>query len=485
MPIYKAPVDDVLFLLNDVFHLDRYDNLPGFSDASPDVVEAILGEAAKFTEEVLTPLNRVGDLEGCTRHDDGSVTTPTGFKDAYQANRRGRLDRHLGAGRIRRPGPAGDHDRRSSTNSCAPPTMAFAMYPGLTQGAIAALLAHGADEQKEKYLPKMVDRRMDRHHEPDRAALRHRSRPAAHQGGAAGDGSYKITGTKIFISAGEHDLAENIIHLVLARIEGAPAGTKGISLFVVPKFLVNDDGSLGARNGVTCGSIEEKMGIHGNSTCVMNYDDATGWLVGEENRGPQRHVHDDERGAARRRRAGPRAVGSRLSERRALRQGAPAGPRALRRQISRQGRRSDHRASGRAPHADDDPRLQRSGARAGAVDRAQGRRRASLRGRQGTPERRRPHGSADAGDQRRAHRRRLCQHRAGAAGVRRPRLHRRARHGAVRARRAHRHDLRRRQRHPGARSRRPQARQGWRPRDDGVLQRGRRLHQGERAPTRA
>ena len=133
------------------------------------------------------------------------------------------------------------------------------------------------------------------------------------------DGSYKITGTKIFISAGEHDLAENIIHLVLARIEGAPAGTKGISLFVVPKIMVNADGSLGERNGVACGSIEDKMGIHGNSTCVMNYDGATGWLVGEENRGLQRHVHDDERGAARRRRAGPGAVRSRLPERRDLR----------------------------------------------------------------------------------------------------------------------------------------------------------------------
>ena len=142
------------------------------------------------------------------------------------------------------------------------------------------------------------------------------------------DGSYKITGTKIFISAGEHDLADNIIHLVLARIEGAPAGIKGISLFVVPKFLVNADGSLGARNGVSCGSIEHKMGIHGNSTCVMNYDGATGWLVGEENKGLQRHVRDDERGAARRRRAGAGAVRSRLPERGRLCARPPAGPRA-------------------------------------------------------------------------------------------------------------------------------------------------------------
>ena len=192
------------------------------------------------------------------------------------------------------------------------------------------------------------------------------------------DGSYKITGTKIFISAGEHDLSENIIHLVLARIEGAPAGTKGISLFVAPKFLVKDDGSIGARNAVTCGSIEEKMGIHGNSTCVMNYDGATGWLIGEEEPRPQRHVHDDERGAPRRRRAGARAVGGRLSERRDLREGAPAGPRDFRREISRQAGRPDHRASGCAADADDHARLQRSGARAGDVDRAQERRRAPL-----------------------------------------------------------------------------------------------------------
>ena len=184
------------------------------------------------------------------------------------------------------------------------------------------------------------------------------------------DGSYKITGTKIFISAGEHDLAANIVHLVLARIEGAPEGTRGISLFVAPKILPKPDGSLGARNAVTCGSLEEKMGIHGNSTCVMNYDGATGWLLGEENRGLPRDVHDDERGAARRRRAGPRPVRGRLPERRRLRQGAPAGPRAHRREIPGQAGRSDHRASRRAPHADDDQVVQRGGARAGGLDRA-------------------------------------------------------------------------------------------------------------------
>ena len=284
MPSYRAPVDDALFLLNDVFHLDRYGNLPGFADATPDIVEAVLREAAKFSEEVLTPLNRVGDREGCTRNADGSVSTPTGFKDAFK---------QLVAGGwigISVPAEFGGQDLPATLTEtvneflCSA-NMAFAMYPGLTQGAIAALLAHAAPELKAKYLPKMVQgawtgtmNLTEPHCGTDLGLLRTKAVKQA-------DGSYKITGTKIFISAGEHDLAENIIHLVLARIDGAPAGTKGISLFVVPKLLVNDDGSIGEANGVTCGSIEEKMGIHGNATCVMNYDGASGWLVGEENRG--------------------------------------------------------------------------------------------------------------------------------------------------------------------------------------------------------
>jgi acyl-CoA dehydrogenase len=284
MPIYKAPVDDALFLLNDVFHLDHYGNLPGFSDASPDVVEAVLREAAKFSEEVLTPLNRVGDKEGCKRAGDGSVTTPTGFKDAYKQIVEG------GWIGISVPPEFGGQGLPATLTEivneffCSA-NMAFAMYPGLTQGAIAALLTHASGELKTKYLPKMVEgvwtgtmNLTEPHCGTDLGLLRSKATKQA-------DGSYKISGTKIFISAGEHDLSDNIIHLVLARIDGAPAGTKGISLFLVPKFLVKDDGSLGARNAVSCGSIEEKMGIHGNSTCVMNYDGATGWLIGEENRG--------------------------------------------------------------------------------------------------------------------------------------------------------------------------------------------------------
>jgi acyl-CoA dehydrogenase len=284
MPTYKAPVDDVLFLLNDVFHIERHNNLPGFADASPDVVEAVLSEAARLCEEVLLPLNRSGDMEGCTRHDDGSVTTPRGFKEAYKQVVDG------GWVGISAPVEYGGQGLPFTLTMivnefmCAA-NMAFAMYSGLTQGAIAALLAHAPSEQKDKYLPKMIAgtwtgtmNLTEPHCGTDLGMLRSKAVKQA-------DGSYKITGTKIFISAGEHDLAENVVHLVLARIEGAPAGTKGISLFVCPKILVNDDGSLGERNALSCGSLEHKMGIHGNSTCVMNYDGATAWLIGEENRG--------------------------------------------------------------------------------------------------------------------------------------------------------------------------------------------------------
>jgi acyl-CoA dehydrogenase len=286
MPSYKAPLEDVGFLLNDVFQFDRYNNLPGFSDAPVDVREAILAEAAKLSEQVLQPLNRVGDLEGCKRHDDGRVTTPKGFKAAFKQVAEGGW---LGLSAPAEYGGQGLPVTLSQTVAefqCSA-NMAFTMYGGLTMGAGAALLVHGKPEQKAMFLPKMVAGEWTgtmNLTEPqcgtDLGLLRTKAVKQA-------DGSYKITGTKIFISAGEHDLAENIIHLVLARIEGAPAGIKGVSLFVVPKIRVNADGSLGAPNGVTCGSIEHKMGIHGNSTCVMNYDGAIGWLIGEENKGMQ------------------------------------------------------------------------------------------------------------------------------------------------------------------------------------------------------
>ncbi|MGB6650604.1 MAG: acyl-CoA dehydrogenase C-terminal domain-containing protein [Xanthobacteraceae bacterium] len=286
MPTYKAPVDDVMFLLSDVFHIDRYNNLPGFADATPDLLEAVLEEAGKFCEDVLTPLNRVGDKEGCRRHDAGSVTTPTGFKEAYK-----RLIEGGWIGASSPPEFGGQGLPRVLSQAIGEflvsANMAFAMYSGLTQGAAAALLVHGSPEQKALYLPKLVSGEWTgtmNLTEPqcgtDLGLVRTRATPQT-------DGSYKISGTKIFISAGEHDLVENIIHLVLARIDGAPAGTRGISLFIVPKFLPDAGGAVGARNAVSCGSIEEKMGIHGNSTCVMNYDGATGWLIGEANRGLQ------------------------------------------------------------------------------------------------------------------------------------------------------------------------------------------------------
>ena len=285
--------------------------------------------------------------------------------------------------------------------------MAFAMYPGLTQGAIAALIAHGSAEQKAAYLPKMIAGEWtgtmnltEPHCGTDLGLLRTK---AAKQP----DGSYKITGTKIFISAGEHDLAANIIHLVLARIEGAPEGTRGH--FAVRRAEDAAEARRLARRAQRAwraARSKRRWASTATSTCVMNYDGATGWLLGEENRGLPRHVHDDERGAARRRRAGARAVRGRLSERRRLRQGTPAGPRAHRREIQGQAGRSDHRASRRAPHADDDQVVQRGGARAGGVDRARLRSPPSLRGREDPPGGRRPHGPAHAGDQRRAHRHR-------------------------------------------------------------------------------
>ncbi|MBO0141213.1 acyl-CoA dehydrogenase C-terminal domain-containing protein [Agrobacterium sp. Ap1] len=284
MPIYKAPTTDTLFILNDVLGLERYGNLPGFADASPDMIEAIVGEAAKVAEEALFPLNLSGDQEGCSRRDDGSVTVPKGFKEAYDQYCQGgwiglAVPEEFGGQGLPYTLHAAVGEYMSSAN------MSLMMYPGLTQGAIAAILVHGSDEQKATYLPKMVEgtwsgtmNLTEPHCGTDLGLLRTKAVPQ-------GDGSYRISGQKIFISAGEHGMTDNIIHLVLARIEGAPEGTKGISLFIVPKFMVGEDGSLGARNGVTCGALEEKMGIHGNSTCVMNYDDATGYLIGAENKG--------------------------------------------------------------------------------------------------------------------------------------------------------------------------------------------------------
>jgi 3-(methylsulfanyl)propanoyl-CoA dehydrogenase len=284
MPIYRAPVESVMFLLRDVLGYERYSNLSGFSDAPLDIVGAILDEAGRFAEEVLQPLNRVGDTEGCRRNDDGSVTTPTGFREAYKSFAEAgwiglSADPTYGGQGLPYALAAAVNEFTTSAN------MAFGMYPGLAQGAIAAIEQHGSQEQKALYLPKLVSgawlgtmNLTEPQCGTDLGLIKTKAAPAA-------DGTYRITGQKIFISAGEHDLSENIIHLVLARIEGAPEGTKGISLFIVPKLLPDANGDPGTRNAVSCGSIEKKMGIHGNATCVMNYDGATGFLVGEREKG--------------------------------------------------------------------------------------------------------------------------------------------------------------------------------------------------------
>ncbi len=281
---YKAPVRDLTFLLSDVLDVDRYSNTPGFADFSAELAGQILEEGAKFAEEVIAPLNRIGDQEGCRRNDDGTVVTPTGWKDAY----RQMVDAGWNAASADPEyGGQGMPNVLSLAfgQMTAAASAAFSMYPGLTHGAYAALHANGTEEQKRMYLPKLATGEWGgtmNLTEPqcgtDLGLIRTKAVPNR-------DGSYAITGQKIWISSGEHDFTDNIIHLVLARIEGAPAGIKGISLFVVPKFLVNEDGSLGERNGATCAGLEHKMGIHGNATCVMAYENAKGWLVGQENQG--------------------------------------------------------------------------------------------------------------------------------------------------------------------------------------------------------
>ena len=282
MPIYNAPTKDIQFVLHDLLKVSEQD-IPGFEDLDRDFTSAVVEEAGKVATEVLHPLNIVGDTEGCVM-ENGVVRTPTGFKEAFAQMKDGGwtamdCDPEYGGQGL----PYVMHTAAQETFVSA--NMAFQMYQGLTHGAYSAIYAHGSDEQKQKYLPKMVScewtgtmNLTEPHCGTDLGLMRTKAVPND-------DGSYKISGQKIFISAGEHDMADNIIHLVLAKIQGGPEGIKGVSLFIVPKFVVNDDGSLGARNGATCGKIEEKMGIHGNSTCVMNYDEAEGYLIGEEHKG--------------------------------------------------------------------------------------------------------------------------------------------------------------------------------------------------------
>jgi alkylation response protein AidB-like acyl-CoA dehydrogenase len=281
---YQPPVRDHIFLLRDVLEIEKYANLPGFADASMDVIEQIVEEAGRFTGEVLAPLNSVGDKEGCVWSADHTVKTPAGFKEAYAQLVEGGWPA-LGA----EPAYGGQGlphvVNLSFSEMSSSANMAFSMYPGLTHGAYSAILNGGSDAQKDLYLPKLASGQWggtmnltEPHCGTDLGLLRTKAVPQ-------GDGSYKISGGKIWISGGEHDMAENIVHLVLARIEGAPQGTRGISLFIVPKFIPDAEGKPGARNSVYCDGLEEKMGIHGNATCVIRHEESVGWLVGEENRG--------------------------------------------------------------------------------------------------------------------------------------------------------------------------------------------------------
>ena len=282
MPSYTAPVKDMQFLLHDVLNVAASD-IPGYADLDAAFTEAVLEEAGKVAADVLAPLNAVGDREGCVL-ENGVVRTPKGFDAAFKAMKEGGWTALDAAPEYGGQGlPYLMHTAVNETFVSA--NMAFNMYQGLTHGAYSAILFHGTDDQKQTYLPKMVScdwtgtmNLTEPHCGTDLGLMRTRAEPQA-------DGSYKITGQKIFISAGEHDLAENIIHLVLAKAPGGGEGTKGISLFIVPKFLVNADGSLGARNALSVGKIEHKMGIHGNATCVMNYDGATGYLLGGLHKG--------------------------------------------------------------------------------------------------------------------------------------------------------------------------------------------------------
>jgi len=284
MPVYKAPLRDMKFLLNEVFdYPGHYAGLKSGENATPDIVDAVLSECGKFCEEVLSPLYQTGDEQGC-KLENGQVSTPAGFREAYGQYAMG------GWQGLSAPEEFGGQGLPASMGLLKQEMMgtanwSFAMYPGLSLGAMNTIFLHGSEDQKNTYMPPLTEGRWGGTMcltEPqcgtDLGQVKTRAEPLA-------DGSYKVTGTKIFISSGDHDLTENIVHIVLARLPGAPKGTRGISLFIVPKFLPGDNGGIGERNGVTCGSLEKKMGIKASATCVMNFDDATGWLIGAENEG--------------------------------------------------------------------------------------------------------------------------------------------------------------------------------------------------------
>jgi alkylation response protein AidB-like acyl-CoA dehydrogenase len=285
MTTYKAPLRDMQFVMQDLLNFEKhYQSLPDCEEVNQELIGAILGEASKFSEEVIGPLNAIGDEVGCKRLENGDVVTAPGFKDAYKQYIDG------GWPSLDQPAHYGGQDLPMSIglpiremNGTA--NWSWSMYPGLSHGAMETIDEHGSEELKALFMEPLVSGKWtgtmcltEAHCGTDLGLLKTKAEPAA-------DGTYRITGSKIFVSSGEHDLAENIVHIVLARLPDSPPGTKGISLFVIPKFLPEEGGSIGERNGVTCGPIEHKMGIHGNATCLLNFDGATGYLIGEENKG--------------------------------------------------------------------------------------------------------------------------------------------------------------------------------------------------------
>ena len=287
MTPYKAPLRDIRFVTQELLNYEKhYQSLPDCDEVSQELFDAILDEIAKFTEEVVAPLNAVGDRVGCELQDNGEVETPPGFKEAYRQYVEGgwpTLDQPARYGGQNLPMSIGLPVREMSCTA----NWAWSMYGGLSHGAMETINEHGSEKQKDMFMEPLVSGRWtgtmcltEAHCGTDLGLLKTRAEPLP-------DGAYKITGSKIFISSGEHDMAENIVHIVLARLPDSPPGTRGISLFIVPKFLCGDDGSIGERNGVVCGALEHKMGIHGNATCVLNFEGATGYLIGEANKGLQ------------------------------------------------------------------------------------------------------------------------------------------------------------------------------------------------------
>ncbi|MBT8088928.1 MAG: acyl-CoA dehydrogenase C-terminal domain-containing protein [Gammaproteobacteria bacterium] len=285
MTTYKAPLRDMRFVMQDLLNVERhYQSLPACEEVNQELIDAILEEASKFSEDVVAPLNAIGDEEGCRMLDDGGVRTPRGFKEAYRQYVDGgwpALDQPARYGGQDLPMSIGTPVREMNGTA----NWSWAMYPGLSHGAMETIEEHGSEKQKAIFMEPLVSGRWtgtmcltEAHCGTDLGLLKCKAEQTA-------DGTYRITGSKVFISSGDHDLAENIVHIVLARMPDSPPGTKGISLFIVPKFIPNEDGSIGERNTVSCGALERKMGIHGNSTCLLNFDGATGYLVGDENKG--------------------------------------------------------------------------------------------------------------------------------------------------------------------------------------------------------